>query len=237
MPVGGREKLLYAPAMRILLLVAGTNTPSNADCLADLFIEGIKTVPGTEVEKISLKDLPLKHFELEDYACTRQGPEFDRVRVKIQEANALVIASPIWNFSVPAHLKNFIDHMGCFALDAEGRTKGQLKGIPCYFLFTGGAPKVAWKGLMRFTTMHVPEAMRYFGASPAGTYFEGKCTRGRGKFGLVVDQRPQLKELMMKKGRKFALVTEQFSKTGSLPFSYRFIAKLYGWGQRILAKF
>lgn len=223
--------------MKILLLVAGTNDPSNADYLADLFIDGMKTVPGIEAEKIRLKDVPLAHFELPDYACTRQGPEFNRVRTLMQAANGIVIASPVWNFSVPAHLKNFLDHIGCFALDGETRSKGQLKGVPCYFLFTGGAPKVAWKGLMRLTTMHVPESMRYFGASPAGVHFEGKCLKGPGRFGLVLDQRPGLKETMTAKGRKFALVTRQFMETGSLPLSYRIIAKLYRWGQRILAKF
>ncbi len=224
-------------SMRFLVLVAGTNDPSNADYLADRFIDGIKTVPGAEVDKVRLKDMPLPHFQVQDYACGRQGPEFDRVRGLIQSANGIVIASPVWNFSVPSHLKNFIDHIGCFALDAETRSKGQLKGVPCFCLFTGGAPTVAWRGLMRFTTMHVCESMRYFGASPAGTHFEGKCTKGKGRFGLILDQRPEVQVVMKNKGKKFALVAEHFAKTGQLPLSYRIIAKLYGWGQRILAKF
>ena len=223
--------------MRILVLVAGTNDPSNSDYLAGLFAEGMKTVDGMEVEKFRLKDVPLPHFELQDYACGRQGPEFDRIRTVMYTCDGIVIASPVWNFSVPAHLKNFLDHIGCFALDAEPRSKGQLNGKPCYFLFTGGAPTVAWKGLMRFTTMHVPEAMRYFGASPAGMHFEGKCMNGRGKFSFVLDQRADLKDTMKKKGRTFALVAAHFSKTGQLPLSYRVIAALYQWGQWILAKF
>lgn len=223
--------------MKILFLVAGTNEPSNAEYLAGLFRQGLETIPGVEIDVIRLRDVPLAHFELPDYACTRQSAEFQRVRTLMQSANGIVIASPVWNFSVPAHLKNFIDHIGCFALDGETRSKGQLKGVPCYFLFTGGAPKVAWKGLMRFTTMHVPEAMRYFGASPAGCYFEGKCMKGRGKFGFVLDQRPELKEVMQRKGRKFALVTQQFFKTGRLPLSYRIVAAFYQMGQQILATF
>jgi len=223
--------------MKILILVAGTNEPSNAEYLADLFIDGMKTVPGIETEKIRLKDVPIPHFELQDYTCGRQGPGFDRIRTLMQSGNAIVIASPVWNFSVPAHPKNFLDHIGCFALDSETRSKGQLKGIPCTFLFTGGAPKVAWKGLMRFTTMHVPEAMRYFGASIAGVHFEGKCMKGPGRFGFVLDQRPELRETMKRKGRKFALIVEHFAKTGRLPLSYRLIAKFYQWGQRLLAKF
>lgn len=223
--------------VRILVLIAGTNDPSNAEYLADLFIDGLRTIPDVLVEKICLRDITLPHFELQDYACGRQGPGFDHIRMLMQSCNGIVIASPVWNFSVPAHLKNVLDHIGCFALDSETRSEGQLKGVPCYFLFTGGAPTVAWKGLMRFTTMHVPEAMRYFGASPAGVHFEGKCMKGRGKFGLVLDQRPELKQMMLKKGHTFALVAQQFQQTGRLPLSYQLIANLYRWGQRILAKF
>lgn len=223
--------------MKILILVAGTNDPSNADYLADLFIEGMKTVPGIETEKIRLKDVPLPHFELQDYACGRQGPGFDRIRSLMQSGNGIVISSPVWNFSVPAHLKNVLDHIGCFALDSETRSNGQLQGIPCYFLFTGGAPTVAWKGLMRFTTMHVPEAMRYFGATPAGVHFEGKCMEGRGQFGFVLNRRLALRETMKKKGRTFALVVEHVAKSGRLPLRYRIIAVVYQWGQRLLAKF
>ena len=229
--------MLYSVRVNILILVAGTNEPSNAEYLAELFTVGMKTIPRIETQTVRLRDIPLAHFELADYACTRQGQEFDRVRSLLQSAHGIVIASPVWNFSVPAHLKNFLDHIGCFALDAETRSKGQLQGVPCYFLFTGGAPTVAWKGLMRFTTMHVREAMRYFGASPAGTHFEGKCMKGRGQFGLVLDQRPMLREKMRGKGRKFALLAEHFLTTGRLPLSLRLIAMFYGWGQRILAKF
>lgn len=230
------SKICYPVVVRIVLLVAGTNDPSNADRLADAFAEGAKTLPGTDVDKVRLKDIPLEHFALKDYACSTQGPEFNRIRSSMQSADGIVIASPIWNFSVPAHLKNLLDHIGCFALDAETRTKGQLKGVPCYFIFTGGAPKVAWKGFMRFTTMHVREAMRYFGASPAGTFFEGKCMQGRGKFGLVVDQRPSTLAAVRARGEKFARVADYFQRTGKLPFTYRVIGSLYALGQRILGK-
>ncbi|NOS68266.1 MAG: NAD(P)H-dependent oxidoreductase [Candidatus Peribacteraceae bacterium] len=223
--------------MKILVLVGGTNDPSNAEYLADLFVEGIKNIPMMETEKVRVRDVPLEHFTLAHYEGKDQGQLFRDLQTKIQAANALVIATPVWNFGIPAHLKNLIDHMGVFALDAETRSKGQLKGIPCYFLFTGGAPRVAWKGLMRFTTMHVPEAFRYFDASPAGSHYEGKCMKGRGQFAFVLDQRPELKETMRRKGRKFALVTQQFTTTGQLPLTYRIIAKLYWLGQRILAKF
>lgn len=225
--------------MKILLLLGGNNDPSNAECLADRFTEGMKKeVADMTVEKIRLREVSIDHFSLKHYdPATDQGEVMKKIEALANEAAGIVIATPIWNFSVPANLKNAIDRMGSFALDADTRTNGQLGGKPCYFLFTGGAPVPAWKGLMRFTTMHVPEAFRYFGGSIIGRYFEGKCTRGRGKFGCVVDQRPESLKKVEVRGRKFAGIVSRYNATGEIPLSCRIIAKLYFWGQRILAKF
>ncbi len=230
---------VHSALMKILLLLGGTNDPSNAECLADRFTEGMKKeVPGLTVEKIRLREVPIDHFSLKHYdPTTDQGEVMRKIEAVTKEAAGIVIATPIWNFSVPAHLKNVIDRMGSFALDAETRTKGQIKGKPCYFLFTGGAPVPAWKGLMRFTTMHVPEAFRYFGGSIIGRYFEGKCMRGRGKFGCVIDKRPDSLMKVEARGRKFARIASRFHANGEIPLSCRIITRLYLWGQRIIAKF
>lgn len=242
--------------MQILVLVAGTNDPSNCNFLADAFIEGIKkgtedtpaperssvrgAADGTEVEitKLRLKHLKIEHFDSRYYQphCETED-DFCRLQNLVLEADGIVIATPIWNFSVPAHLKNVIDRIGAFALDPETRTRGLLESTPMYFLFTGGAPMPVWKGLMRFTTSHVREAFRYYGASIIGVHFEGRCMAGRGRFGLVVDQRPESLELVRKKGRKFAKVVQRFAATQKLPLSLRVTRAIYTWGQRIVAKF
>lgn len=223
--------------MRILVLVAGTNEQSNSAVLADAFTEGMKCLTGLTVEKIRLKDVSIPHFALAHYKPDAdQGADFARIGPAVMQADGVVIATPIWNFSVPAHLKNFIDHLGTLALDQETRTKGQLKGKPFFFLFTGGAPLPAWKGLMRFTTSHVSEGLRYMGATIVGRDFEGKCTAGKGVFTLVVDKRPETLERMRRKGEKFARFVERFMKTRKLPLYYRMFAKAYLFGQRVMAK-
>ena len=223
--------------MHFLLIVAGTNHPSNADVLADHFGEGLRLVGNSTVEKIRLEDLPLEHFTLKFYEeGADQGENMRKLWGAIEKADGILIASPIWNFSVPSHLKNALDRIGAYAMDKETRTHGLLKGKPFFFLYTGGAPLPVWKGIMRFTTSHVPESIRYYAGSVIGRHFEGKCMQGQGKFGLVVHERPQSLEKAKRKGQKFAHVVSKFVKLGRPPLRYRFIEWAYDKGKRIVSK-
>ncbi|MBI3332280.1 NAD(P)H-dependent oxidoreductase [Candidatus Peregrinibacteria bacterium] len=226
--------------MKILVLVAGTNEQSNSNTLADAFIEGIKeTYPEIEVIKYRLKDLNIKHFTLERYipACPRDD-DFCNIQDALLDSKGVVIASPIWNFSVPAHLKNVIDRIGAVALDEETRSRGQMKAKPFYIIFTGGAPLLAWKALMYLTTMHVSEAIKYYGGVVVGKYFEPRAMLGKGKFGLVVDQRPKSLERVKNAGKKFAKIVKTYAETGTLPLrirlSYQFFSFVYRVGNRIM---
>lgn len=224
---------------RVTVVVAGTNSPSNCELLGDVFLEGLQE-SGIKTEKVILRDLHIKHFTLERYAphCSDTDDDFCRVEPLIAEADGVVIVSPIWNFSVPAHLKNFIDRMGAFALDTEGRSRGQLKAKPFYILYTGGAPMIAWKALMYITTLHVTEAIKYYGGTVVGRHFEPKCVVGRGKFGLVVDSRKETLEAMKREGKRFGSIALHYAENGSLPLStrlgYQFFSFLYRVGNRIM---
>ncbi|TSC79022.1 MAG: hypothetical protein G01um101425_868 [Candidatus Peregrinibacteria bacterium Gr01-1014_25] len=224
--------------MKILVIVAGTSEPSNCALLAEAFARGMRRVPDTDVQVMRLKDMNIRHFTLEFYQpeC-RRDDDFCTLQDAFLAADGVVIASPIWNFSVPAHLKNAIDRLGAVALDVETRTKGLMRGKPAYFLFTGGAPKAAWKGLMRFTTSHVQEALRYYHCTIVGTFFEGKCMAGSGVFGLVIDKRPDALAKAERCGERFASFTARLLRTGTLPLYYRLLMRGYKTGQRILAKF
>ena len=224
--------------MLIVTFVAGTNEASNAHVLADAFLEGAQSDPDVLVEKIRLKDLPLAHFTLEHYRGNAFEEEaFTRIRSLVRGAKGIVIATPVWNFSVPAHLKNLIDRLGAFCLDHETRSKGQLPATPFFFLFTGGAPVPVWTGIMRFTTSHLPESIRYYGGSIAGKHYEGKCMVSRREFGLVVDVRPASLERVRRKGRKFARLMRYYAVHNRLPLSYRLLAQAYRLSLRIVSKF
>lgn len=223
----------------IAVVVAGTNDPSNADFLADRFVEGMKGA-GATISKIRLKDLHIKHFTLERYSpgCTDKDDDFATIESVLRDADGIVFATPIWNFSVPSHLKNLIDRMGAFTLDVEGRSRGQLKGKPFFMLYTGGAPMIAWKALLYLTTLHMTEAIKYYDGIVIGKHFEPKCVAGRGKFGLVVDQRPKSLEAMKRKGARFATIAKEYKENGKLPLrtriAYNFFSFLYRVGNRIM---
>lgn len=224
--------------MKLLVITASTNEPSNSAALATAFAEGAHEACTCDIETLHLTDFPLQQFTIDCYDDRCEFPkEYLELRKMIQWADGVVIATPVWNFGVPAHLKNCIDWMGCFGLDTETHTKGQLQGKPFYFIFTGGAPKAAWKGLMRFTTMFVRESIRYFGGTVAGKFYEGHCTAGKGKFGLVVDKRPETLAAIRKQGVWFARFIENFMNRGKLPLKYRIIEWGYKKGQRLIAKF
>jgi multimeric flavodoxin WrbA len=208
--------------MKISVFVAGTNEKSNADFLADAFITGIKEVQDTEITKVRLKDVDLEHFDMKFYKeNTEQEKDFNKMKELILSSDGCVFASPIWNFSVPAHLKNFIDRIGSFGLDTATRSLGTLNGKPFYLLYTGGSPTAVWIGLQKKTVSHIPTSLRYFGASVVGSHYEERCTKGKGVFDLVLDQRPGSMEIVQSKGKNFAKVVQHFTKTGRLPFAQR----------------
>lgn len=218
--------------MKILVLVAGNNVPSNSEFLADHFIEGLKE-KGAETQKLLLRDLTIEHFALKHYDRTHQNePDYLKLEKAFVEADGVVLASPIWNFSVPAHLKNVIDRIGSFALD-ETHSVGTLKGKPFYCIFTGGAPTAAFPALIKKTTSHIPQAIQYFGGTVFGAHYEERCTKGRGVFGLVVDQRPKTLEYMKQKGNEFAALVDYFAKTGKLPFKMALIKWIYNTGGKV----
>ena len=217
--------------MKFLILVAGTNEPSNSEYLADRFAEGLRAGGGTQIVKLRLNNLMIEHFTIERYndACPLEG-DFCTVKDHMLSSRGVIIATPIWNFSVPAHLKNLIDRMGSFALDTT-RTKGQLKGLPFYCIFTGGAPSRAWV-LMRETTSHIGKAIEYFGGIHAGTYFEPSCMKGRGVFGLVVHERPATLTAVRREGKKFA----EAVRAGTVHHRGNFLLRFGMWTENLLER-
>ncbi len=209
--------------MKVVLIVAGTSDPSNSNVLASTFMDGMKEESDIKLHQFRLRDLHIEQFSVAkhyDHAAEHQD-DYGPIEVAIRDAHAVIIASPIWNFSVPGHLKNFIDRLGALGLDAETHSRGTFCGKPFYLLYTTGAPTQAWPAMFVRTTSHMPESLRYYGASVIGTFHEGRCTAGRGIFGLVIDKRPDVLRAAKEKGKRFALIVDRFAKTGQLPFAHQ----------------
>ncbi len=221
--------------LTITVIIAGTNEPSNSNVIAQAMIEGMKSAyPDIVVKSMRLKDLAIGHFNLDCYGPSCPIDELTTVQSSIEQSDGVIIATPVWNFGIPAHLKNMIDRMGTFALDAS-HSVGTLNGKPFFLIFTAGMPKAAWP-FLRKTVSGVGIAIQYFGGSVLGTLFEGSCTPGRGTFGLVVDKRPATLERTRNKGAVFARQVKAFADTGSLPLRFLLIKKFVRTMQRTKRK-
>lgn len=201
--------------MKILAISSSTSRGRNSDTMLDNFIKGIKTVDDIQVEKIYLDEIDINLYRYEN----RNGPkkheeEFRKLTYKIKnEIDALVIATPTYNFSVPAHLKNFIDRIRFFSLDFSNRNIlkqpiGKLGNLYIYFLISGGTPKWAQRILFfAFPPFWLRGVFLYFGAKVMGSFYSGDVEAFKNK--KVLDKCFRL-------GKKFAVKIKKERKVGIL---------------------
>jgi len=149
--------------------------------MLDHFIAGMKEVPDILVEKVYLADIPIDYYTFENSTGPgKHETEFKNLAQKItEECSGVVIATPTYNFSVPAHLKNFIDRMRYFALDFGRRNKlgqpmGMLENLKMYFLVSGGTPNWAECILFfAFPPFWLRGVFLYFNAKVMGAFYSG----------------------------------------------------------------
>ena len=167
--------------MKVIALSCSPSRGRNSDTMLDNFILGIKEVSDIEVEKIYLEDIEIENYNYQNSKGTNENEvAFRELTEKIQnKASGLVIATPTYNFSVPAHLKNFIDRLRFIALDMErknslGQPVGRLKNLKTYFLVSGGTPVWAQKILFfTFPPFWLRGVFLYFGARVMGAFYTG----------------------------------------------------------------
>jgi FMN-dependent NADH-azoreductase len=169
--------------MEIKKIIALSCSPSkgrNSDKMLDYFIDGVKSVEGVEIEKIYLSDIYIEHFKFENSTGpTEKEADFVALVDKIKQSNALVIATPTYNFSVPAQLKNFIDRMRFFSLDMTKRNSlnqpvGKLDYLKTYFIVSGGTPRWAQKLLFfAFPPFWLRGIFLYYSAHVLGAFYSG----------------------------------------------------------------
>lgn len=222
--------------MNITIINASPNVPSNSALLGELFLEGVKKqVPDVIVQTIHVYNLNLPYFTIDKYSKQYVPSEAEKtLEATIRTSDAIVITTPIWNFGVPSPLKNVTDHLGRFCLSANPADK--LPGTPVFIIFTGGAPKIAWHGMLKKTTLFVQEGWRYMGATPIGSLYIGGATKGPGQFELVLDQRTDDLQTAKQAGEGFAQIVQKFVQDGSLPITSKYYGKAMQVGQKVLTK-
>lgn len=223
--------------MRVTIIIAGMSELSNSAALASAFATGMSDA-GADVTELRLKQLRIDHFDVAKHygPSPERSDDVSMIERAIASSDGVVIATPIWNFSIPGHLKNLIDRLGASCLDAETHSRGLLKGKPFFLIFTGGMPRSGWTGLLSLTTSHVQEAIRYFGGSTVGIHYEGRTTPARGTFGLVVDKRTSSLSELTQKGTAFAAIVDRYARTGTLPLKHEMANRVLRFGYALVQK-
>ncbi len=106
--------------VKVLAVQGSPRRGGNTDLLLKELIRGCREA-GAEAEEIFLRDLKISPC-LEIYACLKDGncpirDDMKSLYPKLVEADVVVVASPIFFYSVSAHLKAMIDR--CQALWAR----------------------------------------------------------------------------------------------------------------------
>ena len=201
--------------MKILALSCSPSRGRNSDTMLDNFILGMKEIPNIEIEKIYLEDIPIDTYKYEN----SKGPQEHEIKFKelsekiAKEISGLVIATPTYNFSVPSHLKNFIDRIRFFALDLTKKNKigqpiGMLGNLKTYFLVSGGTPNWAEHILFfTFPSFWLRGVFLYFNAKVMGAYYSGD---------VKTFQNKKILEKCFRKGKKYAEKVKKHSDQGIL---------------------
>ena len=201
--------------MKILALSCSPSRGRNSDTMLDNFIFGMKEISDIEVEKIYLEDIPIDNYKHENSKGTKEHEQkFKDLSEKItKEISGLVIATPTYNFSVPAHLKNFIDRMRFFALDLTKKNKlgqpvGMLGNLKTYFLVSGGTPNWAEHILFfTFPSFWLRGVFLYFNARVMGAYYSGD---------VKTFQNKKILKKCFRKGKHYALKVKKHKDQGVL---------------------
>ena len=131
--------------MKKILILEGSPRPNGNSCiLSNEFARGTEEA-GNRVEKIQLSRKKLSGC-LGCNACYRNGgacvqkDDMEEIRAKMLEADVIVLASPIYFYSMTAQMETLIDRTYAFYQQLAGKT--------FYFLVTCGAPDASYTETM-----------------------------------------------------------------------------------------
>ena len=97
---------------KVLIISASPRKGGNSDILCDRFMQGAKE-SGNTVEKVSLRDLKIGYC-MACYGCRNtkkcvQKDDMEELLSKMIEADVLVLATPVYFYSMDGQMKTMID--------------------------------------------------------------------------------------------------------------------------------
>ncbi|MCX5998073.1 MAG: flavodoxin family protein [Chloroflexi bacterium] len=176
---------------RVLGIMGSPRLGGNTDLLLDQALEGARS-QGTEVEKVLVDRLAISPCH-EYYGCARDGncvirDDMDSIYPKLLEADAVLVASPIFFYGLTAQTKTLIDRSQALwarkyllgRSPPDGGRKGAFIGIG------------ATKGQELFTGSIL--TVKHFFAAIGVKYADELLVRGIDKEGQIRDRPARLKE-------------------------------------------
>lgn len=101
---------------KILIISSSPRKGGNSDTLCDEFLKGAQDA-GHTVEKIFLRDKKINYCtgcgfcNTNDYTACAQKDDMSEILDKMQEADTIVFATPIYFYAIAGQMKTFIDRM------------------------------------------------------------------------------------------------------------------------------
>lgn len=121
---------------KILVLTGSPRLNGNSNRMAEAFIQGAKSA-GNEILRFNAGNKNIKGCRACDTCFTKGkacsfNDDFDELAPLYEQADSLVIVTPLYYYSFPSELKAAIDKL--YAFDASGR---KLKIKECFLLVCG----------------------------------------------------------------------------------------------------
>lgn len=103
---------------KIIIISSSPRKGGNSDLLCDQFAKGA-TELGNEVEKIYVKDMNLNYcsgcgFCVGNKGQCSQKDDMETVKEKLIAADTIVLATPVYFYTMSAQMKTFIDRLCSF---------------------------------------------------------------------------------------------------------------------------
>jgi multimeric flavodoxin WrbA len=181
----------------VLIFKSSPREKGNSSILADKAAEGAKAA-GAQVESFSLQRLNIQPCDACD-TCQQTGvcvlkDDMQTLYPKLQEAEAMVIASPIYWFTMSAQAKLFIDRWYALESSQGNALKGKRFGILLTYGDSDPYSSGAINAIRTFQDM-----FRYIGAEIVGIVYGTASNEGD-----ILNQ-PKLLERAYKLGEKLAI--------------------------------
>ncbi len=181
----------------IMVIKGSPREKGNSSILADQTAEGAKAA-GAQVESFSLHRMDIRPCDACD-TCQETGvcvlrDDMQVLYPKLVEADAIVIASPIYWFTVSAQTKLFIDRWYALESSQGNALRGKQFGILLTYGDSDPYSSGAINAIRTFQDM-----MRYIGANIAGIVYGTAMDVGD------MQKQPELMERAYKLGQKLGV--------------------------------